>query len=82
MKLATIKKIYQELNAHNFGGVLDEPVILIKRWRNAIGQFETYENRQPVMCFNPEHFENLNHAKSVIFNEMIHQYVEEFLDID
>ena len=82
MKLATIKYLYAELNARNFGGVLIQPVILVRRWRNALGQFVNSGNAPSRIEFNPEHLEGISHARAVIYHEMIHQYLHEFLDVE
>ena len=82
MKLLTIKGIYRELNARNFGGVLVEPTILFKRWRNALGQFVDSGNSRCTMEFQPEHMEGLSHARAVVYHEMVHQYLHEFLKVE
>ena len=82
MKLLTIKNIYRQLNARNFGGVLVEPTILCRRWRNALGQFVDSGNGPSTMEFNPVHLEGLSHARAVVYHEMVHQYLHEFLQVE
>ena len=82
MKLKTLINIYDELNARNFGGVLVRPVILGKRWRNALGQYVVSTNAPSRMEFNPDGISGLSHARAVVYHEMVHQYVEEFLEND
>lgn len=81
MKLATLKNIYRNLNATVFSNLLTEPVILAKRWRNAHGQHVVPTNGRNRMEFNPAGIVGLSHARAVIYHEMVHQYVEEILDI-
>ena len=79
MKLQTLKTIYRELNRDVFSGVLSEPVILSRRWRDAIGQ-HSHTGRYSIMEFNPRGITGIHHARSVIFHECIHQYISEVLD--
>jgi hypothetical protein len=79
MKLLTIKLVYDELNKSHFSGALTRPRILIKRWRNAYAQYVT-THRENTLEFNLRRLK-YPQARSVIYHEMVHQYVEEILDI-
>ena len=79
MKLLTIKLIYNELNKSHFNNSLTIPMILIKRWRNAYAQ-HVVTNNSNRLEFNLRRLK-YPMARSVIYHEMIHQYVEEILDI-
>ena len=82
MKLETVKEIYRALNTRNFGGVLIMPTILNRRWREAFGEYHTKKNGPNVMSFNTNALEGFSHARAVIYHEMVHQYIEEFLCLD
>jgi len=82
LKLVTIKSIYRALNARNFGDVLTMPTILNRRWRDAFGQYETNRNGPNLMTFCIAELEGFPHARAVVYHEMVHQYIEEFLGLD
>jgi hypothetical protein len=79
MKLVTIVNIYNEINANVFANVLQRPPILAKRWRDAHAQF--VDGRQRRLEFNLSGIKGMQHARSVVYHEMIHQYVEEYLHL-
>lgn len=81
MKLKTLINIYDELNATVFSNLLVKPVILAKRWRDAHAQHVVRSNGPNRMEFNPSDIIGLSHARAVVYHEMVHQYVEEILDI-
>lgn len=76
MKLNTIKTIYQELNALNFGNVLVMPMILFTRSRDHDGSYDG-----AFMTFNLADTKGFEAARELVYHEMIHQYVDEFLGI-
>lgn len=82
MKRQTLINIYREFNTRNFGGVLVEPGIFALRWKDDLGQFVTSTNGSNRMEFNPNNIKGIPHARAVVYHEMIHQYVEEFLGLD
>lgn len=82
MKLKTIINIYRDFNARVFASVLREPRILAKRWRNAHAQYVTCNNGPSRLEFNPDGLEGIDHARAVVYHEMVHQYVEEYLKLD
>ena len=59
-----------------------QPRILARRWKDALGQFYCGPNMESRMEFNPTHITGMGHARSVVYHEMVHQYVEEFLGLD
>lgn len=77
MKLNTVKKLYAELNARNFGGVLETPRIHFSRtrlcdafyWHNGLG-------------LNLETVKGFDAVRELLFHEMCHQYVHEFLGLE
>jgi hypothetical protein len=78
MKLATIKILYDELNADLFAGALTRPRILAKRWRSAYAQYVT-PNGPTRLEFNIANIKGFSMARAVLFHEMVHQYLEEIL---
>lgn len=80
MKLLTIKLIYNELNKSHFCSALEMPTILIKRWRNTYAQHVVRVNGPYRLEFNLRRLK-YPRARSIIFHEMVHQYIEEILDI-
>ena len=75
MKLATVKRIWQELNARNFGGVLCAPRIRWNRHHKHAGKFGNgfmYIARD--IC--------IVEMRETVYHEMCHQYIDEFLNID
>ena len=82
MKLNTIKQIYRALNSEIFNGLLDEPVMLCKRWRDAHAQHVVVSNGPNRLEFNLNGIKGLAHATAVVYHEMIHQYIEEILHLD
>jgi hypothetical protein len=80
LKLKTLIDIYNSLNNSQFANVLTRPVILGKRWRNAHGQYVVRNNAPNRMEFNPAGIKGIAHARSVVYHEMVHQYIEEFLE--
>lgn len=82
MKLATLKNIYVELNRDIFKGLLTQPIILAKRWRGSVGQFYVNSHGVSYMEFNPCGIVGISHARSIVYHEMVHQFVSEYLDCD
>jgi hypothetical protein len=83
MKLNTARTTYDKFNAEIFSNLLVRPVFRRTRAR--------YEYASYVPGFNVYYpsiiFINLNHVngnnvRSIIYHEMIHQYVEEFLRVE
>lgn len=77
MKLATVIKIYDRLNAHNFGGVMNRPVILFSRTKTLDGFYDGM-----TMQFNLADTKGYVAVTELIYHEMVHQYVQEFLELD
>ncbi|MBW2647683.1 MAG: hypothetical protein JRE23_16210 [Deltaproteobacteria bacterium] len=82
MKFNTVIIAYQELNARNFGGVLRQPIIVSLRHRGHHAAVVSSTNKATYLTVNPKDFDSVLHMRSVIYHEMTHQYVEEFLGID
>src|SRR5210317_1897238 len=79
MKLKTLKNKYDELNTSVFAGVLTRPLMLNTRasWLYACYSIAGY---QSIIHFNLKHLRNKGFK--VLYHEMIHQYVEEYLGIE
>jgi hypothetical protein len=77
LKLETVKKIYLALNAKNFGGVLDMPRILFSRSLDFHGQ-----HSGDILEFNLEGIKGYFAVRELVFHEMVHQYVDEFLQLE
>ena len=75
MKLNTIKNIWQELNARNFGGVLAAPRI---RWHRHHSEAAKYNG---VVIFVSRGMP-ISETRETLYHEMVHQYIAEFLEID
>jgi hypothetical protein len=58
------------------------PTILNRRWREAYGEYHTKKNGPSVLAFNLSQLEGFSHARAVVYHEMVHQYIEEFLGLD
>jgi len=80
MKLNTIKKIYDELNAQAFANVLTMPRIFATRSEDHWACYHGVEG-DPRMYFNNRAIK-ADVARSLVYHEMTHQYLEEFLGID
>ena len=73
IKLASVKQIYRALNRKNFGGVLVEPIILFSRTR----KLHAFYDR--IMAFNLAETKGWFAVRELVFHEMCHQYIDEFL---
>jgi hypothetical protein len=82
VKLITVIIAYQELNARNFGGVLRQPVITFSKHSEHHAAYVTSTNKAAYFTVNLLGFDNVQHMRSVMYHEMTHQYIEEFLNID
>jgi len=82
MKYNTVIIAFQELNARNFGGVLRQPVIVSLRHRGHHAACVSSTNKALYLTVNQKGFDSVSHMRSVMYHEMVHQYVEEFLGID
>lgn len=79
MKLRTLKNKYDELNALVFAGVLTRPRMLNTRARHLYASY-SIEAFEALMHFNLKHLRGI--WEKVLYHEMIHQYVEEYLGIE
>lgn len=80
MKLNTIKKIYDELNAQAFANVLTMPRIFATRSEDHWACYHGVEG-DPRMYFNNRAIK-ADVARSLVYHEMVHQYVEEIMKAD
>jgi hypothetical protein len=87
MKLKTCINLYEVLNANIFANVLYRPKFWATRARYEYASYEAWQdihggpNLQGVIYCNLKHL-NGNNLLEIIYHEMIHQYVEEFLEVE
>ena len=82
MKLNTFKNLYRKLNAKIFANLLIEPKFFSRRWRVTLGQYYQHSRgRYSVIEFQTKETPK-ELLLTVVYHEMIHQYVDEFLGID
>ena len=80
MKHKTITSIYSALNTSVFNNLLVQPTILFTRLSDAHAQF--VDGIRSRMEFNPVDICGLSHANALVYHEMIHQYLEDVLEVD
>ena len=76
MKLNTVKNIYRKLNALNFGGVLTEARIGFSRTKNNDAHYDGNS-----IEFNLADVVGFNAVTELVYHEMIHQYIDQFLNL-
>lgn len=76
MRLLTVKKIYDRLNKKNFGGVLKRPMIKFSRSNDNHGFYAGH-----YMAFNLVDVKGWKAVTELVYHEMIHQYIDEYLNI-
>ena len=81
MKLQTYKNIWQDLNRRIFAGLLIQPRILFTRNNTLRGAYYT-NRRESIIEIHRNATCNLQAANELMYHEMTHQYVEEFLGIE
>lgn len=81
MKLATLTGIYDEFNRSVFASVLDRPFIRNTRSRGEYASYVASEYYGSTIYFNAAIIAG-HWARSIVFHEMVHQYVEEFLELE
>lgn len=81
MKLATLKRIYDELNASQFAGLLDRPRFFGIRNNREYASYVAVADDTSIMFYHNAAIKG-HWARSIVYHEMTHQYVEEFLGID
>ena len=77
MKFKTLIKIYDQLNEKNFGGVLSRPVIRFNRTKNIDGFW-----CEGKMGFNLSDTKGFFKVTELVYHEMVHQYIDEFLKLE
>jgi hypothetical protein len=86
MKLKTCINLYEKLNAEVFNHVLYRPAFRATRARGEYASYEAWidtntgHNIQGVIYCNLKELDGSN-VYWIIYHEMIHQYIEEFLDV-
>lgn len=82
MKLATIKKEFDRINAEYFKGDLSIPRICNTRSRSTYGQTWA-DRRNVVMEFNLRAIPEMQVSiDELIFHEMIHQFIDHELELE
>ena len=81
MKLNTIKRVYDALNETVFAGLLYRPIIWNNRNRHMYAAYEAGITVPSIISVNLRHI-NGNNVRSIVYHEMIHQYLEEYLNIE
>ena len=76
MKLETVKKIYRTLNAKNFGGVLTEIRLSFSRTTENHAHYDGQS-----IEFNLVDTKGFSAVTELVYHEMIHQYIDEFLEL-
>lgn len=80
MKFQTFINIYDKLNANIFANVLERPRFRFTR-NNCHAQYVSDGHEFSEIHINPKDIRGFKHATAIIYHEMIHQYVEEFLNL-
>ena len=80
MKLATIKRIYDELNAAQFANVLTRPYFYATRNDREYASYVACDPLPSEIFFHTRAIKGY-WARSLVYHEMIHQYIEEFLQV-
>jgi hypothetical protein len=81
VKLRTLINVWGQLNAEVFAGVLYPPCFYSTRSRNNFAGYAAGIDCESDMYFNLKHILG-RLARSTVYHEMIHQYVEEYLGIE
>lgn len=80
MKLKTFIAIYDKLNRDIFANVLIRPMFRFTRSDSCHMQYVDYNNcSRTAIEINPIDICNPEHARAIMYHEMIHQYVHEHL---
>lgn len=81
MKLATLIQIWEQLNDSVFSGLLYPPCFYRTRSRGEYASYVAGIGSESQLYFNTDHISG-TWARSIVYHEMIHQYIEEFLGIE
>jgi hypothetical protein len=81
MKLRTLISVWEHLNSSVFAGVLTRPRFLVTRNEREYASYQWAE-KESIIYFNSRHIRGFRHALAIVFHEMVHQYVEEYLGIE
>jgi hypothetical protein len=80
MRHSTFVHIYDTLNRNIFAGLLERPRILFTR-NPCHAQYVSDGYNFSEIHFNPTDIRGIKHATAIVYHEMIHQYVEEYLHL-
>ena len=79
MKLRTFERLYDELNSSTFAGVLSCARIMHTR---SIRDYAVFDPNTYIISFNTKAISGMLMARSIVYHEMIHQYLDQILNID
>ena len=79
IKLLSVKRAYFKLNSLNFGGVLEQPKFGFSKMRSMDGYYDHDTN---MMRFNLVDTKGLDALTELVYHEMIHQYIDQFLELE
>lgn len=82
MKFRTFVTLYNDLNSTVFNDLLTRPVIRATKGDRVFGSYRAmYRNIRGVLIINLK-IKGIATAKETVYHEMIHQYLDEILDIE
>ncbi len=81
MKLNTLIQIYHQLNREIFAEVLTPPLFFATRSRDEFASYVEGISVPSEIHFNSRYIKG-HWARSIVYHEMIHQYLAEFLQIN
>ncbi|MHC4266471.1 MAG: hypothetical protein ACYSUK_11140 [Planctomycetota bacterium] len=81
MNLRTLKQIWEQLNDTVFSGVLYPPRFYRTRSRGEYASYVAGIGTESELHFNTTAITG-KMARSIVYHEMIHQYIEEFLGVE
>ena len=81
MKLATLTKVYDELNEAQFAGLLERPYFYGIRNNREYASYVACDPLPSIIYFHAAAIKGF-WARSIVYHEMVHQYVEEYLGYD
>jgi hypothetical protein len=81
MKLATLKRTYDELNDSQFAGLLVRPRFFAIRNNREYASYLARDPEPSIIYFFAAAIKGY-WARSIVYHEMTHQYLEEFLGVE
>ena len=82
MKLVTIKRLYDELNATNFRGRLARPTIRLTRNADIHGKVSDAGRGRCTFWIHPFSDNTERAMRATIYHEMVHQYLDYHLGVE